>query len=137
MEVITQWHPEGGLGHFSKKLGRAGWEDSKLAQKLHFDDWWTMQEQVLLTSENFIVSVREGRKTLGGAVLVPSMDAQVGMALSVWHQFLLVDQRGSYRVWREVIRACQDAAKQAGYRFIIWTHRDQESGRVYLKHKEV
>lgn len=137
MEVVTQWHPNGGRGAFSKKLGRAGWEDSQLAQKMPFEDWWAIQCEVLESSENYVVYLWDGLKVLGGAVLLPTYDAQVGKALSVWHQFLLPEARGSTRAWREVIRACEAAASLAGLRFLIWTHRDETTGRVYLKHKEV
>lgn len=137
MEVVTQWNPSGGLGVYSRGLGRAGWKDSILAQKLPFDEWWALQVEVLSSTENYVVSVRDSERVLGGAVLIPTYDAQVGKAMSVWHQFLVPEARGSTRVWREVLRACDAVTRESGLRFLIWTHRDEKSGRVYLKHKEV
>lgn len=138
MQIITDWHPDGGLGHYTKELGLAGWEDSKLAQKLPFEDWWAIQCEVLDYTENYVVTLHDAEGvSVGGVVLIPAYDAQVGKALSVWHQFLRTEHRGSAKLWREVLRASEDCARHAGLRFIIWTHRDEKSGRVFLKHKEV
>lgn len=137
MEVVTQWHPDGGRGAFTKSLGMAGWEDSKLAQKLTFEDWWKAQREVLLNSENYIITVRDGRKSVGGVVLIPAYDAQVGKAMSVWHQFLKAEYRGSSKLWREVLRAAEACTKHAGLKFIVWSHRNEETGRYYSTYKEV
>lgn len=138
MEVVTEWHPDGGLGHYTEDLAKAGWSDSKLAQKIPFEEFWKSQLEVLDYSENYIITVHGSEGVpVGGVVLIPAYDAQVGKAMTVWHQYLKPEHRGSSRLWREVLRASETCTRHAGLRFIVWSHRNEETGRFYSTYKEV
>lgn len=134
--VILRHFPTGGLIGFHRALAHMGWRTSKLASKRPFLEWYADQKEVLATPHSK-VSLLDGKYVVGGIILMPSLDAQVGPCLMAFHQFLMEPYRGSYRAWREAIRLAEYAARDLGYKWLVWTHRDEDTGRIYLKHKEV
>lgn len=129
--------PEGGLDGYPPELGYLGWSDSKLCQTQGFPIWWAQQEEALRDSDHDKVVILKDGQTLGGIVLVPGVDAQVGPALLAWHQFLNPHHRGSASLWRKVLMTARQAAAERGLKWLIWTHRDESSGRIFYTYKEV
>lgn len=129
--------PEGGLNGYPPELGFMGWADSKLCQTQEFPVWWAQQVASLEDTDHDKVVILRNGQTLGGIVLVPGMDAQVGPCLLAWHQFLDPHHRGSFRLWREVLRTAARATRERGLKWLIWTHRDEASGRIFYTYKEV
>lgn len=119
-----------------KGLGVSGWKDSKLASRIPFEDWWESQKEVF-SGDHSKVIIREGAIPVGTMVLVPGIDAQVGHSLLVYHQFLLHEYRGIPGLWRMAMRRAERACIERGLKWLVWTNRDEASGRIYYKYKEV
>lgn len=136
VKVRLKHFPTGGLTGFHKGLGAIGWKDSKLAQNLPFGEWWDVQREVM-SQDHSKVTVIDGKYAVGGIILVPSLDAQVGPALVAFHQFLMHRYRNSPGVWRAAIKLAMQAARDRGLRWLVWTHRDEGTGRIFYTYKEV
>lgn len=137
VDKITLRHfPTGGLTGFHKALGHMGWRDSKLSQKTPFAEWWNWQKLVMSQDHSKVI-FQDGRYAVGGILLVPSMDAQVGPCLIAYHQFLMERYRGSGSSWRIAIKLAMQAARDRGLRWLVWTHRDEGTGRIFYTYKEV
>lgn len=132
-----KWFPEGGSEGFPEELGYRGWWDSKLCRTVPFEVWWKRQETVMADLHcKIIVSDPKGNPC-GGIVLIEGMDAQVGPALFCWHQYLDIEYRNSTGLWREVMRKAIEATRQSGLKWLVWSHRDESSGRIFYTYKEV
>lgn len=128
--------PSGGINGFPPELGLLGWADSKLCQTQEFPVWWAQQVETLESMDHDKIVILRHGQTLGGIVLVPGMDAQVGPCLQAWHQFIDPHYRGEIP-WRSVLRLAEKATRERGLGWLVWTHRDESRGRIYLTHKEV
>lgn len=115
-----------------------GYYDSKLSQSISFEEWRHYQQQVLDGDHHeVVVKDIDSGLVVGGILLTESLDAQVGRCLSAFHQFLLQEYRGSAKVWACALRLAREAAIERDIQFLVWTHRDEESGKFYITHKEV
>lgn len=129
--------PEGGMNGYPPELGLMGWMENPLCQSQEFPVWWAQQVAALESSDHDKVVILLNGQTLGGIVLVPGQDAQVGDALFAWHQFIDPHHRGSARLYREVLRTAAQAARDRGLRWLIWTHIDPATRRIFYTYKEV
>ena len=134
--VRLQHFPEGGQSGFSMHTGLDGWCDSALASKMPFEDWWKVQTAVMAGDHSKVI-IEAPHRDVGGILLVQSVDAQVGECLVAFHQFLHKDYRGASGLWRRVLRLAEQATRDRGLKWLVWTHRDEAAGRIYLTHKEV
>lgn len=137
-EPYLVWFDEGGSEGFPESLGLRGWEDSKLCQTVPFNVWWKRQ-QIIMEDQHFKIIVRDSSsgESVGGIVLLEGSDAQVGPALFCWHQYLDECYRNTPGLWRKVMRLAQEACRQSGIKWLIWSHRDEASGRIFYTYKEV
>lgn len=129
--------PEGGTEGYPRSVGEVAWEESHLARSRPFWVWWAEQEAAMNQPHMKIIVRTPGGEPVGGMFIVEGMDAQVGHCLMAYHQFLLPEARKVPGVWRQVMRDYVQAAKLAGIPWIIWTHRDQATGKIYYRYKEV
>lgn len=118
-----------------KGLMYQGWMDSDLARSLPFGTWWAYQQSMINSSEHAQVLIHVDDKCVGGVMLIETFDAQVGPAVIAIHQFILPEYREMFP-YRKVIREAERVAREAGSKFLIWTHR-KPSGRIYYTYKEV
>lgn len=115
---------------------RAGWEDSKLASAaLPWDQWLGVQAILLAEPHTRVEVLNSLGEVVGGVILMETLDAQVGYATAALHQFLLPEYRHQIS-WRKVLRACELVAKET-HSYLIWSHRKEESGRIFYTYKEV
>lgn len=137
VSIQLRHHPTGGILGFPKGLGACGYRDSQLSRKaLPFEDWWENQKAVMAEDHSKVI-VRDGKMPVGGILLVAGLDAQVGEALVAYHQFLHKDYRGIPGLWRKVLRLAEKACRDRGLKWLIWTHRDESTGRIFYTYKEV
>lgn len=134
---VQLWRfPTGGITGFPPELGFMGWADSKLCQSQEFPVWWAQQVQTLEGLDHDKVVVIRNGQTIGGIVLIPSVDAQVGQALHAFHQF--IDPAHRHEVpYRSILRRAEQAAQQRGLKWLVWTHRDESRGKIFYTYKEV
>lgn len=137
-DAHLQEFPLGGTEGFPQELGLRGWQDSKLCQTVPFATWWERQLEVMAHAHfKIIVKDEPTGDSVGGIVLLEGSDAQVGPALFCWHQYLDEDYRNTPGLWRKVMRLAQEACRQSGLKWLIWSHRDEASGRIFYTYKEV
>ena len=137
-DATLQWFLEGGSEGFPEALGARGWADSKLCQTVPFRVWWERQEIVMEdVHAKIIIRDESTGDSVGGVVLLEGSDAQVGPALFCWHQYLDTDYRNTPGLWRKVMRLAIEATRQSGLKWLVWSHRDESSGRIFYTYKEV
>ena len=124
-----------GLGDVPEGFMFDGWRDSELARSRPFGYWLSVQHEAL-REPHVQIRVYDGDYLVGACVLVDTLDAQVGPALLAWHQWMRPEYRGGL-VWRYIIKHAIRYCKDAGVDWLIWTHRDEKSGRIYQTYKEI
>lgn len=136
VDLMLWKFPFGGLQGYPKELGFKGWSDSALCQRQPFEVWWEQQVDALETFDHDKVVLLVEDEPVGGIVLVPGMDAQVGNALFAWHQFITPHLRCKVS-YRKLLRLAEQATRDRNLRWLIWTHRDESTGRIFYTYKEV
>ncbi|AJT60832.1 hypothetical protein [Ralstonia phage phiITL-1] len=127
---------EGGLGFMNEALVRSAWEGSPLAQR-GFPTWesyWEYQKQFHADAYQVQIVILDGETCVGGIVLHPCEDAQVGECLLALHTFILPEYRSAANL-RTLREKARRVAREAGIRWLVYPRGTPEG--VLHKYMEV
>lgn len=117
---------DGGLGYIDEALVREVYNDSPLAQRA-FPTWESFWEHTKAVHEN-TEQVQIGAfdtVCVGGLVLAPSMDPQVGLCLMALHTFIHPDYRSPWLL-KALRKEARQVARELGVRWLVFPRRTPE-----------
>lgn len=131
--------PQGGMGLFTEQLAFWSWEDSPLLQRAFpygFDFWVHSQRyHSNLPQVQYALADSSG-EPVGGIVLTPTVDGQVGPCLVVVHSYLMPHVRGSLTLQRKLRKLALMECRTQSVRWLIIT-RQMPDGTQRITYKEV
>lgn len=132
--------PQGGLGNFTEQLAFWAWEDSPLLQRAFptgFDFWIHSQRfHSNLPQVQYSLHSEWSNGPVGGIVLSPTVDGQVGPCLVVVHSYLMPSYRGSLTLQRKLRKLALMECRTQSVRWLIIT-RQMPDGTQRITYKEV
>lgn len=127
---------------FTEQLAHWAWEDSPLLQAAHpsGDAFWVHSQRFHGSIPQVQFSLHDPKDPpedcVGGIVLTPTVDGQVGNCLVVIHNFLMGPYRGSLSLQRRLLRLALQECRDMGVRWLIIT-RQMPDGTQRITYKEV